>query len=106
MLADGEKPQDPPRASALPEHVDYRDTGCSVAPRCLECPLPVCRYEVPGGLRGALTLARDEEIRELRAAGPTVEQLAARFGVTTRTVRRSLARQAPRATQVSEGGDG
>ena len=24
------------------------DTGCEVAPKCLECPLPQCRYDDPG----------------------------------------------------------
>ncbi len=33
----------------------YPDDGCSVAPRCLACPLPVCRYD---GAAGLLALAQ------------------------------------------------
>lgn len=25
----------------------YADHGCSVAPSCLNCPLPVCKYDAP-----------------------------------------------------------
>jgi hypothetical protein len=25
----------------------FRDTGCELAPRCLECPLPMCKYDDP-----------------------------------------------------------
>lgn len=38
------KPQET-RRDALPEHLTYRDTGCSLARSCLRCPLPVCRYD-------------------------------------------------------------
>jgi hypothetical protein len=31
----------------VPEHVAYQDTGCNLAPRCLTCPLPVCKYDSP-----------------------------------------------------------
>lgn len=27
-----------------PEHY-YKDDGCSISPKCLSCPLPVCRYD-------------------------------------------------------------
>ena len=41
----------PVREDALPENQDFRDTGCSLSPRCLDCPLPRCRYDEPGGAR-------------------------------------------------------
>ena len=42
-----------PRADALPEHTRYRDDGCDLFTSCLTCPLPRCRYDVPGGARDA-----------------------------------------------------
>ena len=38
-----------PREDALPEHLHYRDGGCDLFAACLTCPLPHCRYDVPGG---------------------------------------------------------
>lgn len=37
------------RGARLPEHTVYVDTGCEVAPWCLECPLPRCKYEDSAG---------------------------------------------------------
>lgn len=37
------------RNGALPEDTVYLDDGCDIHPHCLTCPLPVCRYDVPGG---------------------------------------------------------
>lgn len=38
---------------SLPENkedrTDHPDKGCSLAPRCLECPLPRCRYDPVNG---------------------------------------------------------
>ncbi len=39
------------RRDALPEHADYRDTGCDLAPSCLRCPLRRCRYDEPRAVR-------------------------------------------------------
>jgi hypothetical protein len=79
------------REDALPEHLDYRDDGCDVFPSCLSCPLPRCRYDVPGGARAMLNLARDAEIRRMRFEGDLdVEEIAKRFRVSRRTVFRVL----------------
>lgn len=80
-----------PREDALPEHLEYRDDGCDVFPSCLSCPLPRCRYDVPGGARAMLNLARDAEIRRMRFEGDLeVEEIAKRFRVSRRTVFRVL----------------
>jgi hypothetical protein len=80
------------RRDALPESANYEDNGCEVAPRCLECPLPCCRFDVVGGKRAMLNDARDREIRHLRrTTALTVEELAERFEVGRRTVFRALA---------------
>ena len=43
-------PDPAPPVDPRPEHVDYRDEGCELAPECLACPLPRCRHDDPGWL--------------------------------------------------------
>lgn len=79
------------REDALPEHVDYRDSGCDMFPSCLTCPLPRCRYDEPGGVRAMLNRIRDREIRRLRFDHDVaVNEIARRFQVSRRTVFRAL----------------
>ncbi len=78
------------RGDRLPEKTRYRDDGCEIHPHCLTCPLPRCRYDEPGGLKGMITAARDREIVRLRTKGAAVEHIADRFGVSRRTVFRIL----------------
>lgn len=80
-----------PRRDGLPEAADYRDTGCSLAPRCLECPLEVCRYDTPHGMVPLRNLSRNAAILDARAAGESAVAIAARLGVHRRTVWRVLA---------------
>ncbi len=68
----------------LPEQTHYRDDGCEISPRCLECPLPACRYDMPPKRAGALL--REAELRRLLAEGLTADQAAERMGVSRRTV--------------------
>lgn len=82
-----------PVLDRLPEMMAFRDTGCDVHPACLTCPLPQCRYDEPGWRQREERLERDAEIARMRARhGLSVEELAARFGVSTRTVHRVLSR--------------
>ena len=69
----------------LPENATYRDDGCDIHPSCLSCPLPVCRYDVPGGKRAVLNIYRDQMIAALRR-GNTVAVMAEIVGVSRRTV--------------------
>ena len=86
------EPRRPGKADALPEHLDYRDEGCDLFPSCLECPLPRCRYDVPGGVRTLVNRERDHQMRALRFdAGLSVDDIADRFQVSRRTVFRALA---------------
>ncbi len=81
------------RDDALPEQTRYRDEGCDLSPSCLNCPLPRCRYDQPGGVRRLRTLGRDEEIVRLRRSERVpIDHLARRFGVSRRTVFRILKR--------------
>lgn len=80
-----------PRADALPENTSYADTGCDLYPSCLNCPLPRCRYEEPGGVAAMLRPGRNANILQLRDQdGMTVDQLAEVFGVSRRTIFRVL----------------
>jgi hypothetical protein len=80
------------RHDALPEHVDYRDTGCDLYPSCLHCPLPRCRYEEPGGAGGMLRTSRDASIVLLARRGDSVDTIASAFGLSRRSVFRVLQR--------------
>ncbi len=83
----------PPPRDPLPEYLEWRDDGCEVAPHCLTCPLPRCRYDDPGGLRGLLNETRDAEVVRARALGRPVDEIAARFGISRRSVFRILRRR-------------
>lgn len=98
------------RRDALPEEIRYRDDGCDIHPQCLTCPLPRCRYDEPGGLRGLLNAYRDQQIVALRGDGAPVDQIAERYSLSRRTVFRILStgsRQAFSAAPVAgNGGNG
>jgi hypothetical protein len=80
------------RSDALPEHMEYRDTGCQFAPSCVRCPLVRCRYDEPGGARKLLQGSRDETLRRRRREDRVaIEALAAEFGLSRRSVFRVLA---------------
>jgi transposase-like protein len=78
------------RGDSLPEVTRYRDDGCDIHPQCLTCPLPRCRYEDPGGLKGMLNGMRDREIVRMRSQGIPIEDIADEFGVSRRTVFRVI----------------
>ncbi len=80
-----------PRRDALPEHTQYADTGCDIHESCLTCPLVRCRYDEPGGARKLLSEDRDRDILSLRRQGRPISAIAARFGISRRTVFRVLA---------------
>jgi len=75
----------------LPEHIQYRDSGCEVSPSCLACPLPVCRYEVRGGLAAIRREPRDAQVWAAHRTGASVDRLCHQFGLSRRTVFRILA---------------
>ncbi len=80
------------RRDALPEHVDFQDRGCELAPSCLRCPLVRCRYDEPGGARKIRQDPRDEAIRVRHAEGVAIDALASEFSISRRSVFRVLAR--------------
>ena len=87
-LEDGENELDLP-----PEYCQYRDDGCEFATSCLNCPLPRCIYELPGGRQRWLKEMRDREVlRRFADEGKGAKELALIFGVSQRTIQRVLKR--------------
>ena len=74
------------------------DLGCDLAPRCLECPFPQCRYDTDGERYAdrsppgpqLATRIKAQEAARLRAEGCTVPQIAERMRRGTRMVKRYL----------------
>ena len=77
-----------PSVDALPEFFTYRDDGCEVAPACLRCPLPQCKYDDPGMLTRARRQQRDAQVNELLSRGIPVAEVASRASVGVRTIAR------------------
>ena len=77
-----------------PEYCQYQDEGCEFSGQCLNCPLPTCVYEEPGGKQRFVKRHRAlEMVRLHRREGKTVRELAVMFGVSVRTVQRALKRE-------------
>ena len=76
-------------ASAYPP-----DTGCNLAPSCLACPLPLCKYDTPKQVHP--TRRKGEgAIVEAVNSGMARRVAAQTFGVSLRTIDRVLARNRP-----------
>ncbi|MBI3742788.1 MAG: helix-turn-helix domain-containing protein [Chloroflexi bacterium] len=86
-----------PALDRLPEFTSYQDNGCDLSPSCLKCPLPRCRYDDPGWVLREQRTSRDVAILQMRARQAlSVDELAERFGVSTRTVHRAINRTSQR----------
>ncbi len=78
---------------AVPEFYQYEDTGCEVSPSCLHCPLPRCKYDDPIWYQKHRRLAKDLKVLTImQLEDLTVEEAAARFSVTVRTIFRIMRR--------------
>jgi hypothetical protein len=74
-----------------PEYFHYRDEGCELGSSCLNCSLPKCIYDEPGGRRRWRKEQRDREIvRLFYSGGKGIKELALVFGISRRTVQRAL----------------
>ena len=74
-----------------PEYCHYRDEGCELADSCLNCPLSKCIYDEPGGRQRWLKRQRDRQIvRLFTIEGKGAKELALMFGLSRRTVQRTL----------------
>jgi len=76
------------RGDAMPKGVQTKDKGCDLYEKCLECPLPSCRYDVQAPRQDHA--ARRDAIREAARPGITHTALAEQFGVSLNTVKRAL----------------
>ena len=91
------------REDALPEHADYRDTGCNLAPSCLRCPFERCKYDIKRGDRDPAMDARDREIVLLRRKyGAPIHMLCQTYGLSRRSVFRVLHEARERARTREE----
>ena len=77
----------------LPENTVYEDTGCDLAPSCLECPLALCKYDDPNVARYDRAVMRDTEIMRLFAEGFKVSAIALKVNISSRTVYRVIQRE-------------
>ena len=66
----------------------YMDTGCSLFPKCLECPLPRCRYDMRAGGQELRKMIRNLKIKQGLDEGRTIKELAEEYGLCERTIRR------------------
>lgn len=66
---------------------DFPDTGCNLAPKCLTCPLPRCKHDLPP--KTGITVLHQIDIALLRAQGLTGQQIADQLGITRRSVQRA-----------------
>jgi len=83
--------EDMPSCDLPPEYCQYQDEGCEFSTQCLNCRLPVCVYDEPGGKQRLLKRRRALEMARLRRQeNRTVGELASIFGVSVRTVQRAL----------------
>ncbi len=74
-----------------PEYCQYNDDGCEFGGSCLNCHLPICIYDEPGGKQRFLKRKRALEMARLFSSeGKSVKELAGIFDVSTRTVQRAL----------------
>jgi AraC-like DNA-binding protein len=74
-----------------PEYCQYHDDGCEFEQSCLNCHLPICVYDEPGGKQRLLKRRRAAEmVRLFTSEGKSVGELAQVFGISRRTVQRAL----------------
>lgn len=74
-----------------PEYCHYQDDGCEFAQSCLNCHLPVCVYDEPGGKQRLIKRRRALEIARLFTnEKKSIGELAVLFKVSKRTVQRAL----------------
>ena len=71
--------------------MNYQDTGCAAAPRCLSCCLPICLEDLAERRHGR-AYARDAAIVTLHQQGISATRLARQFGMRRRSVHRAIAR--------------
>ncbi len=88
-IVPGASPLSLPEEDLPPEFCHYHDEGCEYFASCLQCPLPDCLKEVPGGTKSLLKKTRNRYIRIFVSCGWKAREIASLFGVSLRTVQRA-----------------
>ncbi len=88
------------RELGLPENAKWQDTGCELAPSCLECPLALCKYDDPSRGQRNRKIMRDKEIVKLRGKGLRVSNIAKITNTSDRTVYRIIRRDCPELSDI------
>ena len=68
----------------------FQDDGCEISPHCLECPLPLCKFDHSAGETAEHT-ARNAEMARLFREGIPVADIAGQFGLARQTTRNAIA---------------
>ena len=80
------------RLDTLPEGMVgrsyYKDTGCDLAPSCLNCPFKQCRFDMDS--KTEQIVKRTVVIVEMREVGLSVRAISAQIGISERMVYQSL----------------
>ena len=100
MVPCGSNPSRKLRVDALPEQAVYEDAGCDLYPSCLACPLVKCRYDVMGGAAALLRVGRNERMVAM-AKGSSIDDVAAEFRLSRKSVFRILSEARREARQVA-----
>ena len=74
----------------LPEYTNYRDEGCLLEPSCLQCPLPRCAHEMPGGINRVAKDRRNDRVLKLAHQGHDTRQISRVMDISMRSVQRIL----------------
>ena len=74
------------RAFPADNGILFVDDGCEHSPRCLDCPLEVCKYDIPPSKSVRDVDVKRARTRELLESGLTVQLTATEVGFTERTV--------------------
>ena len=94
--------------------IHHPDLGCEVASRCLSCPLEFCKEDDPAKYQLMLRREKDSvlvdaldrlvEFRPLERQDQITQEITHQFGVTQRTVWKTLQRfRAYQAAQAAKG---
>jgi len=80
-----------PRHSSISGYGGFPpDKGCEVSSKCIDCPLPYCKYDEPERYSKLLQVQRDGRIIASIMQDNAVKQVAKVEGITERTVYRIL----------------
>ncbi len=86
---------------SLPENMNFFDDGCEITyrgntvllPSCLDCPLPICKFDNPGWIKREVTEKRNQTIAQLNTMDWSPHAIAAEMDISVRTIFRVVKAQ-------------